>query len=66
MPILDAGAYSQPNTEYLLDMLVDLSGDKRFHEKNDVFFFNLYLGDKYVSFPKGMSHFHVCRGSLSF
>lgn len=61
MPILDAGAYSQPNTEYLLSMLVDLSGDETFHEKNDVFFFNLYLGDKYVSFPEGMSHFHVCR-----
>jgi hypothetical protein len=61
MPILDAGAYSQPNTEYLLSMLVDISGDEAFHEKNDVFFFNLYLGDKYVSFPEGMSHFHVCR-----
>lgn len=61
MPILDAGAYSQPNTEYVLDLLVELSGDDQFHAKYDTFFFNLYLGDKYVSFPKGMQHFHVCK-----
>ncbi|OCC03928.1 hypothetical protein BA190_15645 [Labrys sp. WJW] len=61
MPIIDAGAYSQTNTEYLLTMLIDLSGDDKFYEKNDVFFFNIYLGDKYISFPGVINHFHVCR-----
>ncbi|MDQ4408672.1 hypothetical protein RBU00_22980 [Rhizobium sp. AN63] len=40
---------------------MSLSGDEAFHEKNDVFFFNLYLGDQYVAFPNGMSRFHLCR-----
>lgn len=61
MPIIDAGAYSQSNTEYILSLLIGISDDEDFYEKNDVFYFNIYLGDRYVSFAEAMNHFHVCR-----
>lgn len=61
MPIFDARDYSEENTSYISKVLQDISDEPSFFEENMIFYFNIYLGDKFFISPDGVSPFHVFR-----
>jgi hypothetical protein len=65
MPIIDAGDYSQPNTSYLISFIAKMNQDKDYFKNRNLYYFNVYLGDRYFHFEHGVGHMHVCNSALN-